>query len=146
MTMRRGSRRPRPRIDYVFAGGSGSTIGTAIVTITLVAELTPANEQLHHEEVQVVGTYQVGTALANGIATLSVFSQRTGATVTHEDGGVRTRLLVGSDQGVPFIFRFKNINQKSGEALRLELTPQSESGDVSHIVRMGIKVVSRELR
>ncbi len=145
---RRRSRRPRPNIDWTFFSGNTDTAPPATVfTLTPVAELAPLSDQLHFEEVQVFGIYECVGTNSLGLMSVALFPQKTGATVNFEDAGVRVRMIQGNTAGIPFFLRFKNINLKAGEALRLEGITQAEHTSTnSHTVIGGFKLVFRELR
>lgn len=145
MPNQRRNRRPRPRIDYTSFVGSGTTISTPITTVTLLTEPSQIAEQLHVEELQVAGVYQMESAGVTGIATVSMVPEKTGTTSAFEDSGVRNRFIMGNDVGVPFVVVFKNMNLGAGVALRFEITPRVESSDAVHSVIVMTKVVFREL-
>ncbi len=145
-TSRRRTQRSRPRITYTSSAGSGTTLGTAIFTVTLIAEPSTLAEQLHLEELQVAGIYRLETAGVIGVATMTAFAERTGVTANFQDAGVRVRFMMGNDTGIPFLFKFKNMNLPAGHALRLIMTPRNESADSVHSVVLQTKSVFRELR
>ncbi len=140
------TRRPRPRIDYQFFSGNGTTPGTPAITVTLLSEPSEIGEQFHVEELQVAGVYKCTTAGVVGVSTVSMVPERTGLTSNFENAGVRNRFIMGNDQGIPFVLIYKNMNLGSGVALRFEMTPRTESGDTPHQFNVGVKIVFRELR
>ncbi len=139
------ARRSRPRIDYTLLGGSGTTMATSIISVVLLSEPSQLAEQLHVEELQLVGIYRISAA-GLACATVTAFAERTGVTANFEDAGVRVRLTPANESGVPFIFRFKNINLNAGHGLRVTFTPRQETSDVTHTVEMIAKTVFRETR
>ncbi len=146
MTTARRTRRSRPRIAYTNFNGTGTTIGSPIFSVTLLAEPSNIAEQLHMEELQVAGIYRMNTATVLGVATMSCFPERSGVTANFQDAGVRVRFMMGNDQGIPFLFKFKNMNLAAGHSLRVQMTPRDESSDAVHSVVLQTKVVFRELR
>ncbi len=138
-------RSSRPTIDWTSFKGTGTTVGTNIIDVTIVAELANTARPIHIKELQVVGIVHDNTS--RSIWECLLFKSKTSGSVGDTDVGVRSRMMTANTAGIPFFHTFKNMVVGPGEFAKLQMLPfEEDDATATHEIVGAFKLVTKEVR
>ncbi len=148
MTTRRFTRRARNPVRRIFVSqaGSSSAIGTDMIDLVIVGELT---SQLDSQFGDVLITGIAGGDLTDeyAIHQLVLWVGRTSTSPGIADTGVRTRQYPANEIGTPFVFRIRGLRVNPGELMKMTTSPVIESStSIVHQNVVHVKWSFREMR